>query len=73
MAGGPQPGVLFEDQHRVTSPSNPADICAEIRANHFNVNILRGAQGTGNDRGASADAIKVDSKKPTREYDAILR
>lgn len=73
MVGRPRCGVLFEDQHRVTSLSNPADICAEIRANDFKVNILRGPQGTGNDRGASADAIKLDSKKPTGEYDAILR
>lgn len=38
-----------------------------------NVNILRGPQGTGNYRSASAGAIRIYSKKPTGNYNAYLR
>jgi outer membrane receptor protein involved in Fe transport len=37
------------------------------------VNVLRGPQGSGNYRSASAGAIKIYSKKPTGTYNAFLR
>ncbi|MCH8084024.1 MAG: TonB-dependent receptor [Myxococcales bacterium] len=37
------------------------------------VNVLRGPQGTGPARNASAGAIKIYSRKPTGEFDAYLR
>jgi len=36
------------------------------------VNVLRGPQGSGNYRGASGGAIKIYSKKPTGDYNAVL-
>ncbi len=38
-----------------------------------NVNVLRGPQGMGNYRGASAGAIKIYTRKPTGQYNAYLR
>lgn len=38
-----------------------------------NVNILRGPQGSGNYRSASAGAIKIYSQKPSGNYNAYLR
>ena len=37
------------------------------------VNVLRGPQGSGNYRSASAGAIKIYSKKPTGTYNSYLR
>lgn len=39
--------VLSEDQHRVTTLSNPADICAEIRDNRYQIVILDVSPGSG--------------------------
>jgi outer membrane receptor protein involved in Fe transport len=38
-----------------------------------NVNVLRGPQGTGNYRSASAGAIKIYTRKPTGQYNAYLQ
>lgn len=59
---------VYQDDVPLNSPALQLGTLFDIEA----VNILRGPQGTGPFRNASAGAIKIYSRKPTGEYGANL-
>jgi outer membrane receptor protein involved in Fe transport len=61
--------AIYRDDVPINAPALQLESLFDVEA----VNILRGPQGTGLARNASAGAIKVYSRKPTGEYGGYLR
>lgn len=61
--------AIYQDDVARNAPALQLSTLFDIEA----VNVLRGPQGTGPARNASAGAIKIYSRKPTGEFDAYLR
>ncbi len=61
--------AIYTDDVPLNSPALQLGSLFDIEA----TNVLRGPQGTGPFRNASAGAIKIYSKKPTGEYGAFFR
>jgi len=61
--------AVFQDDVAINAPAMQLPTLFDIEA----VNILRGPQGTGLNRNASAGAIKVYSRKPSGEFGGFLR
>jgi len=60
---------VYQDDVHVNSPGLQLGALYDVEA----VNVLRGPQGYGSARNASAGAIKIYSKKPSGEYGGFLR
>ncbi len=61
--------AIYQDDVPINAPALQLSTLYDIEA----VNVLRGPQGTGLARNASAGAIKVYSRKPTGEFGGFLR
>src|SRR6185503_15388103 len=61
--------TIFQDDVAINAPAIQTPSLFEIE----NVDIVRGPQGTGHFRNASAGAIRVRSKRPTGNYGSQLR
>jgi outer membrane receptor protein involved in Fe transport len=61
--------AIYQDDVAVNAPALQLGSLFDVET----VNVLRGPQGTGLARNASAGAIKVYSRKPTGEFGAFLR
>ena len=61
--------AIYQDDVAINAPALQLGALFDVEA----VNVLRGPQGTGLGRNASAGAIKLYSKKPTGEYGGFLR
>jgi len=61
--------AIYQDDVPINAPAMQLSTLFDIEA----VNVLRGPQGTGLARNASAGAIKVYSRKPTGEFSGFLR
>jgi outer membrane receptor protein involved in Fe transport len=61
--------AIYQDDVAINAPALQLSTLFDIEA----VNVLRGPQGTGLARNASAGAIKLYSRKPTGEFGAYLR
>ncbi len=61
--------AIYQDDVPVNSPGLQLGTIFDLEA----VNVLRGPQGTGPARNASAGAIKLYSKRPSGEYGGFLR
>jgi iron complex outermembrane receptor protein len=61
--------AIYQDDVPVNSPALQLGTLFDMEA----VNVLRGPQGTGPARNASAGAIKLYSRRPSGEYGAYLR
>ena len=61
--------AIYQDDVPINAPALQLGTLFDVEA----VNVLRGPQGTGLARNASAGAIKVYSKKPTGEFGGFLR
>ncbi len=61
--------AIYQDDVVRNAPALQLDTLFDIEA----VNVLRGPQGTGLARNASAGAIKIYSRKPTGEFGGFLR
>src|SRR5262245_56413300 len=61
--------AIYQDDVAINAPALQLGTLFDVEA----VNILRGPQGTGDARNASAGAIKIYSKKTTGELGAFLR
>jgi outer membrane receptor protein involved in Fe transport len=61
--------AIYQDGVAMNSPAIQLGQLFDIE----NVEILRGPQGGGSDRNASAGAIKAYSRRPTGQYEAQLR
>ncbi|MBW2401388.1 MAG: TonB-dependent receptor [Deltaproteobacteria bacterium] len=60
---------IYQDDVARNAPALQLSTLFDVEA----VNVLRGPQGTGLARNASAGAIKVYTRKPTGEFNAFLR
>src|SRR5262245_41106814 len=61
--------AIYQDDVAINAPALQLGTLFDMEA----VNILRGPQGTGLFRNASAGAIKLYTRKPTAEFDSFLR
>jgi outer membrane receptor protein involved in Fe transport len=61
--------AIYQDDVAINAPALQLGTLFDVEA----VNVLRGPQGTGNARNASAGAIKIYSRKPTGELGGFLR
>ena len=61
--------AIYRDDVAINAPALQLSTLFDVEA----VNILRGPQGTGLARNASAGAIKIYSRKPTGEFGGYLR
>jgi outer membrane receptor protein involved in Fe transport len=61
--------AIYQDDVAINAPALQLGSLFDVET----VNVLRGPQGTGLGRNASAGAIKVYGKKPTGEYGGFLR
>jgi outer membrane receptor protein involved in Fe transport len=61
--------AIYQDDVPINAPALQLSTLFDVEA----VNVLRGPQGTGLARNASAGAIKLYSRKPTGEFGAFLR
>ena len=61
--------AIYQDDVAINAPALQLGTLFDVEA----VNVLRGPQGTGLARNASAGAIKIYSRKPTGEFGAFLR
>jgi outer membrane receptor protein involved in Fe transport len=61
--------AIYQDDVARNAPALQLSTLFDVEA----VNVLRGPQGTGLARNASAGAIKIYARKPTGEYSAFLR
>lgn len=61
--------AVYQDDVAINGPAIQLGLLFDTEA----VNVLRGPQGTGQARNASAGAIKVYSRKPTGEFGGYLR
>jgi iron complex outermembrane receptor protein len=61
--------AVYQDDVPINAPALQLGTLFDMEA----VNILRGPQGTGLARNASAGAIKLYTRKPSGEYDSFLR
>ncbi len=61
--------AIYQDDVPVNAPALQLSTLYDIEA----VNVLRGPQGTGLARNASAGAIKIYTRKPTGEFNGYLR
>jgi outer membrane receptor protein involved in Fe transport len=61
--------AIYQDDVALNAPALQLGTLYDIEA----VNVLRGPQGTGPARNASAGAIRIYSRKPSGEYGAFLR
>jgi len=61
--------AIYQDEVAINAPALQLSTLFDIEA----VNVLRGPQGTGLARNASAGAIKIYSRKPTGEFGGFLR
>ena len=61
--------AIYQDDVAINAPALQLGTLFDVEA----VNVLRGPQGTGLARNASAGAIKIYSKKPTGEFGGYLR
>jgi outer membrane receptor protein involved in Fe transport len=61
--------AVFQDDVAINAPAIQLGTLFDVEA----VNILRGPQGAGMNRNASAGAIKIYSRKPTGDFGGYLR
>jgi outer membrane receptor protein involved in Fe transport len=61
--------AIYQDDVAINAPALQLSTLFDIES----VNVLRGPQGTGLARNASAGAIKIYSRKPTGEFGGFLR
>jgi outer membrane receptor protein involved in Fe transport len=61
--------AIYQDDVAINAPALQLSTLFDVES----VNVLRGPQGTGLARNASAGAIKIYSRKPTGEFGAFLR
>ena len=61
--------AIYQDDVPINAPALQLSTLFDVEA----VNVLRGPQGTGLARNASAGAIKIYSRKPTGEFGGFLR
>jgi outer membrane receptor protein involved in Fe transport len=61
--------AIYQDDVAINAPALQLGTLFDVEA----VNVLRGPQGTGLARNASAGAIKIYSRKPTGEFGGFLR
>ncbi len=61
--------AVYQDDVAINGPAIQLGLLFDTES----VNVLRGPQGVGHGRNASAGAIKVYSRKPTGEYGATMR
>jgi outer membrane receptor protein involved in Fe transport len=61
--------AIYQDDIAINAPALQLGTLFDVEA----VNVLRGPQGTGLARNASAGAIKIYSRKPTGEFGGFLR
>ena len=61
--------AIYQDDVAMNSPALQLGQLFDLA----DVNVLRGPQGSGAGRNASAGAIKISSRKPTNDFEAALR
>jgi outer membrane receptor protein involved in Fe transport len=61
--------AVFQDDVAINAPALQLGTLFDVEA----VNVLRGPQGTGLNRNASAGSIKIYSRKPTGDFGGFLR